>query len=96
MFSFSTRAILATVSLNGAHPCRITTPSSVDSAHTMSILSLRAYGANVDEIRADFGSAVTQAQLEQALSAKSYKLVTFTHVDTSTGAHIRYSSFMWH
>ena len=46
--------------------------------------SLRAYGANVDEIRADFGKAVTQAELENALKAKKYKLVCFTHVDTST------------
>ncbi|TCD65905.1 hypothetical protein EIP91_002020 [Steccherinum ochraceum] len=45
---------------------------------------LRAYGAHVDEVRADFGHAVTQAQLEKALSAKKYKLVAFTHVDTST------------
>ena len=46
--------------------------------------SLRAYGAKVDEIRADFGKAVSQAELEQALQAKKYKLVCFTHVDTST------------
>lgn len=46
--------------------------------------SLRAYGANVDEIRADFGKAVTQPELERALQAKKYKLVCFTHVDTST------------
>ncbi|THH27377.1 hypothetical protein EUX98_g6804 [Antrodiella citrinella] len=45
---------------------------------------LRAYGAKVDEIRADFGNAITQAQLEKALAAKKYKLVAFTHVDTST------------
>ncbi|KAJ3551684.1 hypothetical protein NM688_g4561 [Phlebia brevispora] len=45
---------------------------------------LRAYGANVDEIRASFGKAVTQAELEQALKKKAYKLVCFTHVDTST------------
>ena len=45
---------------------------------------MRSYGANVDEIRAEFGKAVTQDQLEQALKAKKYKLVCFTHVDTST------------
>ena len=38
----------------------------------------------MDEIRAPFGKAVTQAELEQALQKKSYKLVCFTHVDTST------------
>ncbi len=47
--------------------------------------SLRAYGAEVDEIRADFGKSATQAELEQALKAgKKYKAVAFTHVDTST------------
>ncbi|KAI0825888.1 pyridoxal phosphate-dependent transferase [Irpex lacteus] len=46
---------------------------------------LRAYGAEVDEIRADFGKSATQAELEQALKAgKKYKAVAFTHVDTST------------
>lgn len=38
----------------------------------------------MDEIRADFGKAVSQPELEQALKAKKYKLVCFTHVDTST------------
>ena len=40
--------------------------------------------ANVDEIRADFGKSVTQPELEAALQGKKYKLVCFTHVDTST------------
>lgn len=38
----------------------------------------------MDEIRADFGKAVSQPELEQALQTKKYKLVCFTHVDTST------------
>jgi alanine-glyoxylate transaminase / serine-glyoxylate transaminase / serine-pyruvate transaminase len=47
--------------------------------------SLRAYGAQVDEVRADFGKAATQEELEHALSSgKKYKAVAFTHVDTST------------
>ena len=46
--------------------------------------SLRSYGANVHEIRADFGEAVSQSELEAALQAKKYKLICFTHVDTST------------
>ncbi|GJE91136.1 alanine--glyoxylate aminotransferase family protein [Phanerochaete sordida] len=45
---------------------------------------LRSYGANVHELRADFGKAVSQHELEAALKAKKYKLVCFTHVDTST------------
>ncbi|EMD38885.1 hypothetical protein CERSUDRAFT_112610 [Gelatoporia subvermispora B] len=46
---------------------------------------LKVYGANVDEIRAPFGTAPTFVEVEKALSAKKYKLVAFTHVDTSTG-----------
>lgn len=47
--------------------------------------SLRAYGAEVDEVRADFGKSATQAELEAALTTgKKYKAVAFTHVDTST------------
>lgn len=47
--------------------------------------SLQAYGANVDEVRADFGTAADLDEVAKALSAKKYKLVAFTHVDTSTG-----------
>ncbi|KAI0794015.1 PLP-dependent transferase [Fomes fomentarius] len=46
---------------------------------------LRTYGANVDEITAPFGDAVALSDLEAALKTKEYKVVTFTHVDTSTG-----------
>lgn len=46
---------------------------------------LQAYGANVDEVRADFGTAADLDEVAKALSAKKYKLVAFTHVDTSTG-----------
>ncbi|KAI0741549.1 PLP-dependent transferase [Daedaleopsis nitida] len=46
---------------------------------------LRTYGANVDEVRAPFGAAVALADIEAALKSKKYKVVTFTHVDTSTG-----------
>ncbi|KAI0077730.1 PLP-dependent transferase [Panus rudis PR-1116 ss-1] len=45
---------------------------------------LKTYGAKVDEVRADFGAAVSKEDLEKALKSKKYKLVTFTHVDTST------------
>ena len=47
--------------------------------------SLRTYGATVDELRAPFGGTVPLADIEAALKAKKYRLVTFTHVDTSTG-----------
>ncbi|CDO75828.1 hypothetical protein BN946_scf184951.g26 [Trametes cinnabarina] len=46
---------------------------------------LRTYGAVVDELRAPFGAAVELPALETALKSKQYKLVAFTHVDTSTG-----------
>ncbi|KAI0644186.1 PLP-dependent transferase [Trametes meyenii] len=45
---------------------------------------LRTYGAEVDELRAPFGKAVELASLDVALRSKKYKLVAFTHVDTST------------
>jgi len=45
----------------------------------------RTYGAEVDEVRADFGTAASQSDIEKALKAKKYKIVAFTHVDTSTG-----------
>ncbi len=51
-------------------------------------LSLQTYGAQVDQLRADFGGAVDVAQVEQALQSKKYKIVTITHVDTSTGANV--------
>ena len=47
--------------------------------------SLKAYGANVSQLNAPIGAAVTPSQLEEALRQKQYKLVTITHVDTSTG-----------
>lgn len=45
---------------------------------------LRVYGANVTELQADFGAAVPLAEVEKALSSKKYKMIAFTHVDTST------------
>ncbi|KAI5121495.1 hypothetical protein M0805_006532 [Coniferiporia weirii] len=46
---------------------------------------LTTYGAVVDQLVAPVGEAVGLAALEAALTKKKYKLVTFTHVDTSTG-----------
>lgn len=43
------------------------------------------YGAKVDQVKAPIGAAVTQEEIEKALKAKKYKVLTFTHVDTSTG-----------
>ncbi|TRM65179.1 pyridoxal phosphate-dependent transferase [Schizophyllum amplum] len=36
-------------------------------------------------VKAPIGAAVTQEEIEKALKAKKYKVLTFTHVDTSTG-----------
>jgi alanine-glyoxylate transaminase/serine-glyoxylate transaminase/serine-pyruvate transaminase len=46
---------------------------------------LQTYGANVDQVKAEIGGAVKEADIESALKAKKYKVVTVTHVDTSTG-----------
>ncbi|OJA19782.1 hypothetical protein AZE42_03997 [Rhizopogon vesiculosus] len=47
-------------------------------------ISLQIYGANVDQVKAEIGGAVKEADVERALKAKKYKVVTVTHVDTST------------
>jgi len=36
-------------------------------------------------IKAELGTPVSQGKLEEALKAKKYKIITVTHVDTSTG-----------
>ncbi|GLB41692.1 putative aminotransferase class-V [Lyophyllum shimeji] len=46
---------------------------------------LQAYGAKVDVVKAELGTAVSQSAIEEALKAKKYKVLTVTHVDTSTG-----------
>ncbi|KAI9464590.1 PLP-dependent transferase [Lactarius psammicola] len=46
---------------------------------------LQTYGAEVTQLCADFGATVAVDQVEQALQSKKYKIVTITHVDTSTG-----------
>ncbi|KAI1179643.1 alanine--glyoxylate aminotransferase [Nemania sp. FL0916] len=46
---------------------------------------LKVYGANVDILSAPVGSRPQTPEIERALASKKYKLVTVTHVDTSTG-----------
>ncbi|KAJ7050548.1 pyridoxal phosphate-dependent transferase, partial [Mycena amicta] len=46
---------------------------------------LETYGAKVDQIKAEIGAAVGLDAIEASLKAKKYRLVTMTHVDTSTG-----------
>ncbi|KAH0836615.1 PLP-dependent transferase [Lanmaoa asiatica] len=46
---------------------------------------LEAYGAKVDQLKAEVGGTVKLSDIEAALKQKKYKIITVTHVDTSTG-----------
>lgn len=46
---------------------------------------LRVYGASVTDLRAPVGQKPTLEQVEKALGEKKFKMITVTHVDTSTG-----------
>lgn len=45
----------------------------------------KRYGANVTILSAEVGGVVSLAAIESELSNKNYKILTITHVDTSTG-----------
>ena len=45
----------------------------------------KRYGANVTILASEVGNIVALEDIEKALSSKKYKLITITHVDTSTG-----------
>lgn len=45
----------------------------------------KRYGANVTVLASEVGNVVSLEEIEEALSSKKYKLLTITHVDTSTG-----------
>lgn len=47
--------------------------------------ALKAYGANVTQLKGAVGSKPQLPEIEKALREKKYKMVTVTHVDTSTG-----------
>ena len=49
------------------------------------LASLDTYGATVTQIKAPIGATVPLIDIEKALKEKKYKILTFTHVDTSTG-----------
>ena len=53
--------------------------------------SLETYGAKVDSLRAKVGSVVPLDEIESALASKQFKIITVTHVDTSTGKFYRTS-----
>jgi alanine-glyoxylate transaminase/serine-glyoxylate transaminase/serine-pyruvate transaminase len=46
---------------------------------------LKRYGANVTHVRAPVGGRPSLDEVEKALKSSSYKIMTVTHVDTSTG-----------
>lgn len=54
--------------------------------------SLETYGAKVDSLRAKVGGVVPLEEIELALKSKQYKIITVTHVDTSTGTFLQTSS----
>jgi len=49
---------------------------------------LSRYGAQVTVLRAPLGTTVPLEEVEAALQGDSFKLMTFTHVDTSTGVRV--------
>ncbi|KAJ9112227.1 hypothetical protein QFC22_006311 [Naganishia vaughanmartiniae] len=46
---------------------------------------LEVYGADVTQLTAPVGGSPTKEQITEALKKNKYKVLTFTHVDTSTG-----------
>lgn len=61
------------------------TASNLQSIQHQFIYSLETYGATVTQLKAPVGGTVPLDSVAAALQEKSYKLLTFTHVDTSTG-----------
>jgi alanine-glyoxylate transaminase/serine-glyoxylate transaminase/serine-pyruvate transaminase len=49
---------------------------------------LKRYGAEVTILRSPFGETADPAQVEAELKRSSYKLMTMTHVDTSTAVRV--------
>lgn len=45
----------------------------------------QAYGIDVDVLQSEWGKQVNPEEVEKALAKTNYKVVTITHVDTSTG-----------
>lgn len=49
---------------------------------------LDRYGANSTILQSEIGGVVSLEAIEKELQSKPYKLLTFTHVDTSTGVRV--------
>ncbi|KAI7978391.1 hypothetical protein EIK77_000063, partial [Talaromyces pinophilus] len=47
--------------------------------------ALETYGAKATQLKAPIGDRPSLAEIEETLKQKQYKLITITHVDTSTG-----------
>ncbi|CAF4899260.1 unnamed protein product [Rotaria sp. Silwood1] len=47
-----------------------------------------AYGIKATQLKAPIGQCLSREEITEALKAKKYKVVTMTHVDTSTGVLI--------
>lgn len=45
----------------------------------------KAFGIEIDVLQAEWGKQVAPEEVERQLSARTYKAVTITHADTSTG-----------
>jgi hypothetical protein len=86
MPSYSIVDILATALKNGKLFNNI-----LDAVVTLS-LSLQTYGAKVHQIKAEIGATVSYSEIEAALQSTNYKILTITHVDTSTGHLVPLSS----
>eukprot|EP01121_Diplochlamys_sp_Union-15-3_P016509 TRINITY_DN5626_c0_g1_i1.p1 TRINITY_DN5626_c0_g1~~TRINITY_DN5626_c0_g1_i1.p1 ORF type:complete len:406 (+),score=83.18 TRINITY_DN5626_c0_g1_i1:144-1220(+) len=54
---------------------------------------IKAYQADVTHVRADIGDRPTTEAVENAVKQKKYKMVTITHVDTSTGVVVDVKSY---
>lgn len=59
--------------------------SRLSDRSQFSYSSLETYGAKVDSLKAKVGGVVPLDQIESVLKLKQYKVITVTHVDTSTG-----------
>lgn len=46
---------------------------------------LRIYGVHATQLRAPIGGRPSLCQIEEAIKSQTYKIITITHVDTSTG-----------
>ncbi|GAA5833120.1 hypothetical protein JCM5353_004240 [Sporobolomyces roseus] len=46
---------------------------------------IETYGGKVDQVKAPVGGRADLKEVEEALKKEKYKVLTFTHVDTSTG-----------